>query len=448
MNKVTDFVLNMNRSMVVGLSFIAIIIVGAILLMLPISHTNGEWMPFIDALFTATSNTCVVGLAVADTGKDFSIFGQMVMILLIQIGGVGVMTLTTMIILGMGKKLGLKERLLMQEALNQDGPAGVIELAKRMVRYTLSIELFFGTLLAIYWYNTTDWGLKSIYYGYWHSISAFCNAGFDLMGDGKSLTEYCDDWFINIVFMSLITLGGLGFAVEADIIKKRSWKRFTLQTKVVILGYLLLSLGGAVFIWSYETLNPNTLGNLPESEQMLAALFQSVTCRTAGMNTIDISQMHEDSQLVMMFLMFIGGAPASTAGGLKITTAVVIIMSTFAFLRGRRDVVLFRKRITEDVIFKSMGVFVLCILWLGFAFSALLIFDEGQLFHLVLFELFSAFGTVGLGVGITQDWNTICKLILIVTMFIGRIGILTFTMSFVSKKPDKLRYPTEDMIIG
>lgn len=448
MEKITNFILKMNRSMVVGLSFIGIILIGTILLMLPISHTNGEWMPFIDALFTATSNTCVVGLAVADTGNYFSVFGQMVMILLIQIGGVGVMTLTTMIILGMGKKLGLKERLLMQEALNQDGPAGVIELAKRIIRYTLVIELFFGTLLAIYWYNTTDWGLKSIYYGYWHSVSAFCNAGFDLLGDGKSLTDYYNDWFINIVFISLITLGGLGFAVEFDIIHKRSWKKFTLQTKVVILGYLLLSLGGALFIWGYETLNPATLGNLSESDQILAALFQSVTCRTAGMNTIDISQMHEDSQLLMMVLMFIGGAPASTAGGLKITTALVVIMSTFAFLRGRKDVVIFRKRIAEEVVLKSMGVFVLCILWMGFAFLTLLIFDEGQKFHLVLFELFSAFGTVGLGIGITQDWNTICKLILIITMFIGRIGILTFTMSFVSKKSDKLRYPTEDMIIG
>lgn len=449
MQKITDFILKMNRSMVVGLSFIGIILIGAVLLMLPISHTNGEWMPFIDALFTATSATCVVGLIIEDTGTYFNLLGQLIIILLIQIGGVGVMTLTTMIILGMGKKLGLKERLLIQEALNQDGPAGVINLAKRMLRYTAVIELFFGTVLALYWYDTTDLGLKAIYFGYWHSISAFCNGGFDLMGNFSSLTAFAEDWVVNICVMSLITLGGLGFAVEGEILHKHNWRKFNLQTKVVILGYLIFSLGGGLIIWLFEAGNMDTIGGLSESSQFMASLFQSVTCRTAGFNTVDVSLMREDTLFLMMILMFIGGAPASTAGGLKITTTAVLIMSTVAFLRGRKDVVIFHKRISEDVIFKSMGVFVLCVLWIGIAFASLLVFnDTHKHFHLILCELFSAFGTVGLGVGITSEWNTICKMILIITMFIGRIGILTFTMSIVSKKPDKLRYPSEDMIIG
>ena len=449
MQKITDFILKMNRSMVVGLSFIGIILIGAVLLMLPISHTNGEWMPFIDALFTATSATCVVGLIIEDTGTYFNLLGQLIIILLIQIGGVGVMTLTTMIILGMGKKLGLKERLLIQEALNQDGPAGVINLAKRMLRYTAVIELFFGTVLALYWYDTTDLGLKAIYFGYWHSISAFCNGGFDLMGNFSSLTAFAEDWVVNICVMSLITLGGLGFAVEGEILHKHNWRKFNLQTKVVILGYLILSLGGGLIIWLFEAGNMDTIGGLSESSQFMASLFQSVTCRTAGFNTVDVSLMREDTLFLMMILMFIGGAPASTAGGLKITTTAVLIMSTVAFLRGRKDVVIFHKRISEDVIFKSMGVFVLCVLWIGIAFAGLRVFnDTHKHFHLILCELFSAFGTVGLGVGITSEWNTICKMILIITMFIARIGILTFTMSIVSKKPDKLRYPSEDMIIG
>ena len=449
MQKITDFILKMNRSMVVGLSFIGIILIGAVLLMLPISHTNGEWMPFIDALFTATSATCVVGLIIEDTGTYFNLLGQLIIILLIQIGGVGVMTLTTMIILGMGKKLGLKERLLIQEALNQDGPAGVINLAKRMLRYTAVIELFFGTVLALYWYDTTDLGLKAIYFGYWHSISAFCNGGFDLMGNFSSLTAFAEDWVVNICVMSLITLGGLGFAVEGEILHKHNWRKFNLQTKVVILGYLILSLGGGLIIWLFEAGNMDTIGGLSESSQFIASLFQSVTCRTAGFNTVDVSLMREDTLFLMMILMFIGGAPASTAGGLKITTTAVLIMSTVAFLRDRKDVVIFHIRISEDVIFKSMGVFVLCVLWIGIAFAGLLVFnDTHKHFHLILCELFSAFGTVGLGVGITSEWNTICKMILIITMFIGRIGILTFTMSIVSKKPDKLRYPSEDMIIG
>lgn len=445
----TDFILSMNRSMVVGGSFACIIFIGAVLLMLPISHTNGGWLPFIDALFTATSATCVVGLIVVDTGTYFNLFGHLVIIMLIQIGGVGVMTLTTMIILGMGRRMGLKGQLLMQEALNQDGPAGVIMLAKQIIKYTLAIEFIFGTMLAAYLYCTTDYGLRSIYYGYWHSISAFCNGGFDLVGDYKSLTDFRGDVVVNFIIMSLITLGGLGFAVEKDLIHFRSWQKLHLQTKIVVVGYLILSLGGGLIIWAFEAENPNSIGNLPVGEQFLASLFQSVTVRTAGFNTLDISMMREDTLLIMMLLMFIGGAPASTAGGIKITTFAVVLMETFALLRGKKDVIIFRRRITEDIIHKSMAVFMLSLLWLGLAFFLLLtINDEKQHFHLVMCELFSAFGTVGLGVGITDKWDSWCKLILIITMFIGRIGILTFMMSFVGKKPDKLRYPTEDVIIG
>ena len=207
----------------------AVILIGALLLTLPITHTNGEWLSFIDALFTATSATCVVGLVVVDTGTYFNILGQLIIIFLIQIGGVGVMTLTTMIVLGMGKHIGLKERLLIQEALNQDGPAGVIELAKRMIKYTVVIELFFGTILALYGFFTTDWGFKAFYYGYWHAISAFCNGGFDLCGNFDSLTRFRDDVVVNVCIMLLITLGGIGFAVEGDILKKRCWKKLRLQ---------------------------------------------------------------------------------------------------------------------------------------------------------------------------------------------------------------------------
>lgn len=427
----------------------AVILIGALLLTLPITHTNGEWLSFIDALFTATSATCVVGLVVVDTGTYFNILGQLIIIFLIQIGGVGVMTLTTMIVLGMGKHIGLKERLLIQEALNQDGPAGVIELAKRMIKYTVVIELFFGTILALYGFFTTDWGFKAFYYGYWHAISAFCNGGFDLCGNFDSLTRFRDDVVVNVCIMLLITLGGIGFAVEGDILKKRCWKKLRLQSKVVLMGYLILSVGGGLLIWAFEFNNPATIGNLPDGNQLMASMFQSVTARTAGFNTLDIASLREDTLLFMMLLMFIGGAPASTAGGIKITTFAVVLMATVAMLRGKKDVVIYNRRISEDLIHKSMGVFVLCLLWLGIAFFLLLAIDNRQHhFHLVMFELFSAFGTVGLGVGITPEWHPVCKLILIMTMFIGRIGILTFTMAFLEKEASILRYPSEDMIIG
>ena len=427
----------------------AVILIGALLLTLPITHTNGEWLSFIDALFTATSATCVVGLVVVDTGTYFNILGQLIIIFLIQIGGVGVMTLTTMIVLGMGKHIGLKERLLIQEALNQDGPAGVIELAKRMIKYTVVIELFFGTILALYGFFTTDWGFKAFYYGYWHAISAFCNGGFDLCGNFDSLTRFRDDVVVNVCIMLLITLGGIGFAVEGDILKKRCWKKLRLQSKVVLMGYLILSVGGGLLIWAFEFNNPATIGNLPDGNQLMASMFQSVTARTAGFNTLDIASLRDDTLLFMMLLMFIGGAPASTAGGIKITTFAVVLMATVAMLRGKKDVVIYNRRISEDLIHKSMGVFVLCLLWLGIAFFLLLDIDNRQHhFHLVMCELFSAFGTVGLGVGITPEWHPVCKLILIMTMFIGRIGILTFTMAFLEKEASILRYPSEDMIIG
>ncbi|MCR5176405.1 MAG: Trk family potassium uptake protein [Anaerovibrio sp.] len=448
-HNLTGLILKINRSMVVGASFVAVILLGAFLLMLPITHNSNEWLSFADALFTATSATCVVGLAVVDTGTYFNLLGQLIIIILIQIGGVGVMTLTTMILMGMGRSMSLKEKLLLQETMSVDGPAGVIDLAKRMVLYTFCIEMFFGTLLAVHFYFSANLGLQGVYFGYWHAVSAFCNAGFDLFGGFQSLTAFRGDYFVNICIIILITLGGLGFAVEGDILKKRCWSRLRLHSKVVLSSYCILSLGGALIIWIFESYNPLTLGSLPESQQFLAALFQSVTTRTAGFNTIDISLLNRDTLLFMMFLMFVGGAPASTAGGIKVTTFAVIIMAAVALLRGKKDVVIFRRRISEEIIHKSSGIFILCLLWLGLAFFLILTFDAGKNhFGFIMCELFSAFGTVGLGVGITPHWDTASKLVLIITMFIGRIGILTFIMSFLEKKPSNLKYPMEDMFIG
>ena len=449
MNLLLRIILRLNRSMAVCLSFLALIGTGTLLLMLPCANNNGQWMPFIDALFTAASASCVTGLAVVDTGTYFSLFGQLVLLALIQIGGVGIMTLTAMLSIGLGKRVAIRERLLLQESLNQEAPGGVVQLVMVIVKYTLAIELLFGALLSFYFYEEAGMGLKAFYWGYWHAVSAFCNAGFDLLGDWASLTSYRDNPVVNIIFMLLITLGGLGFAVISDVLRRRRWRAFSLHTKIVLASSLMLSVGGALVIWLLEMDNPQTLGGMSTDRQLMAALFQSVSLRTAGFNTVDISAMGQDSLFFMALLMLVGASPTSTGGGLKTTTIVVLFVSTLALVRNKKDAVLFRRRISRQTIDKAASVFVLALLWLGLAFFLLLSLNGGrQPFQLVLFEVFSAFGTVGMGTGITPGWSVPAKLVLIVTMFIGRVGILTFIMSFFDKPAEKLRYPAEDVFIG
>lgn len=447
MKNLLRYFFNLNRSMIVAATFAALILTGTFLLMLPISNTQGEWMPFIDALFTATSATCVTGLAVVDTGKYFTLFGETVLILLIQIGGLGIMTLTTLFSVGLGKRINIRHRLLIQESLNQEGPSGVIKMAVAIVKYTLIIEFIFGSILAAYFYDAM--GSKALYWGYWHSISAFCNAGFDLFGDFKSLVDHQQSIIVNLCFIILIILGGIGFTVIGEVARERRWNRFSLHTKMVLIINTALIIGGTVMIWLLEFNNDSTLGKLGVGDQFMAALFQSVSARTAGFNTIDISMLTNATLFFMMFLMFVGASSTSTGGGIKTTTFGVLVLSTLSLLRNKKETVLFNRRIDNSLIAKSNSIFILSVLWLGLAFFLLLMFDtHGHPFQKVLFELFSAFGTVGLGVGITTEWNDLCKMVLIATMYIGRIGILTFGMSFFSKETEKVRYPTENIIVG
>lgn len=449
MQRLVHLFFSMNRSGIILCSFAAVIAVGTLLLMLPIANENGRWLSFVDALFTATSAACVTGLSVIDTGKDLSIFGQVVLIILIQIGGVGLMTITTLFSIGLGKRINIGQRLLIQESLNQGAPEGVIRMALDIIKYTLIIEFIFGTALAFYFYEILGVLDKALYWGYWHAISAFSNAGFDLMGGYESLTAFSNNLPVNLIFMALIILGGLGFTVIGDIRHKRSWRYLTLHTKIVLVVNTFLLFGGAVLFWLLEADNPATLGNLPASEQWLASFFQSVTARTAGFNTIDMYLLRGATLTMMMVLMFIGASSTSTGGGIKTTTFAVLLMSTLALLRGKKEVAIFRRRIDASTISKSNSIFVLAQLWLVLAFFLLLAFDTNHhSYELVLFELVSAFSTTGLGVGITVEWNDWCKMILIATMYVGRIGILTFSMSFFDKKVDRIRYPAENILIG
>lgn len=449
MQRFIQLFFSLNRSVLILFSFCAVIVMGTFLLMLPIAHTNGQWLPLIDALFTATSAACVTGLSVLDVGKDLTIFGQIVLIILIQIGGVGLMTITTLFSVGLGKRINIGQRLLIQESLNRGTPEGVIRMALDIIKYTLVIEFFFGTILAFYFYEVLGTGVKALYWGYWHAISAFSNAGFDLLGEFASLTDFRGNVVVNFIFMALILLGGLGFTVIGDVYRNGSWRYYSLNTKIVLVVNTVLLFGGALLFWLLEHNNPATLGYLSSGERWLASFFQSVSARTAGFNTIDIGALGGAALTMMMVLMFIGASSTSTGGGIKTTTFAVLLMSTLALLRGKKEVVIFNRRIDTATINKSNSIFVLAQLWLVFAFFLLLTFDtNGHGYELILFELVSAFSTTGLSVGITVEWNTWCKLILIATMYIGRIGILTFSMSFFNKKIDRIRYPAENILIG
>ena len=301
----------------------------------------------MDALFTATSASCVTGLTVIDVGNELSLFGQIVLIGLIQIGGLGIMTMTTLVMVIAGRKVSLRERLFLQESMNQTEISGVVRIALNIIKYTLIIELFFGTIMALYFMFVKGLGIKGVYFGYWHSVSAFCNAGFDLMGDYKSLIDYRGDVLINVCIMLLITLGGLGFVVLEDLRRGFKWKRFALQTKIVLLTTLGLNVIGTILIWLFEANNPYTIGNLPQKEAFLASLFQTVSARTAGFNTVDLAYLHDSSMLILIIWMFIGAGSGSTGGGIKMTTFVVLMTSVWTMLRGKRDVVMFGRRIDE-----------------------------------------------------------------------------------------------------
>lgn len=432
------------------LGFAGLILVGTGLLMLPISAADGQSLPFIDALFTATSAVCVTGLVVVDTGTYFSLFGQLVIISLIQAGGLGIMAMSTLMAILIGKKINLKQRLVMQEALNQFTIAGVVRLTQYIIKVTLLIEAIGGTILAIRWYQ--DYGLKGIYFGYWHAISSFCNAGFDLLGSvtGKfsSATAYVDDIVVNLVISSLIILGGIGFTVIADVWTNRHFGKLSLHSKVVLITSGVLIGFGAVVIFLLEYSNPGTLGSLSWQGKVLSSYFQSVSTRTAGWNTIDLSKLTDATLFFMVILMFIGASPTSTGGGIKTSTTGVLAAATWALIRGRQDAEIFERRIPQTIIYKAFSVMLLSAMLVIFV-TMMLSITENQPFINLLFETTSAFGTVGLTTGVTQELTTPGKIWIILTMFAGRVGPVTLALALALKHHKvNLQYPEGKLLIG
>lgn len=433
------------RILVTG--FALIILLGGLLLSLPISNTNGEYLRYIDAVFTATSATCVTGLVVVDTGTQFTTFGQIVLIVLIQIGGLGFMTMATLFALVLRKRISLKERLVLQEAMNQTNMEGIVRLIRKVIVYSLAIEATGAMLFASRFAFDMPIG-KAIYYGIWHAISMFNNAGFDLFGGFRSLTMYVGDPIVNITAMGLIILGGLGFVVMSDLIEFRKNKRLSLHSKVVLTMTGSLLVIGTIVIFIFEFSNKQTLGSLDWGAKIWAAMFQSVTPRTAGANTIDIGMMRQASIFFMVILMFIGASPGSTGGGIKTTTFMTLIGAVIAMIRGKEDIVLFKYRLARERIFKALTITMLSLV-LVIAVTMLLSATEDREFLRLLFEATSAFGTVGLSTGITPSLSDFGKIILSLTMFAGRLGPLTLAYALGPKtEKDLYRYPEGKIIIG
>ncbi len=442
--------LKLNPAQIMVLGFASVILIGSILLNLPIASRNGESIGFENALFTATSAVCVTGLVVVDTGTYWTVFGQTVILFLIQIGGLGFMTLATLIFFILGKKITLRDRLVMQEALNQFKISGIVRLTQYILVATFLIEGIGAILLSIRFIPIFGVS-KGIAYSVFHSISAFCNAGFDLMGDFTSLTSFANDPLVNVVVWVLIVIGGLGFTVVVDCLQKRRFSRFSLHTKMVLsISAALIGLG-FIMILILEYSNPATMGNLPLRGKLLSGMFHGITPRTAGFNTLPTDQLTTASIFLTIVLMFIGGSSASTAGGVKTTTAGVVIWTIVSVIKGNDDTEIFQKRIPRDIINRSLAVIGIAMLLIVLMTMALSITEKDFSFVEIFFEATSAFGTVGLSLGITPSLSLSGRILVSITMFAGRVGPLTLALAVArqqKKKKGLIKYPEEKVIVG
>lgn len=436
-----------NPPLTLAISFAVIIVLGAILLNLPVSSQNGKSVGFVNALFTSASATCVTGLTVVNTAAYWSVFGKIVIISLIQIGGLGTMVIFSMLAVILRRRIGLKQRLLIKEQLNSNSLKGLVRLVKYVISVSFFIEFIGALLLSIKFipiYGIT----KGILFGIFHSISAFCNAGFDLLGN--SLVPYYNDVYLNLVIMGLVIVGGLGFTVYLDVYHKKKWTKFNLHTKLVLITSAILLLVGIVFFLLIENNNIRTIGNMPFKDKLLVASFQSTIVRTAGFNSIDTSKLTDATIFLLTILMFIGGSPASTAGGIKTTTFGVLLFTSISMLKGERRTVVLKKTVPMSTILKALVIVFMCMLLVVFvAFGVQVVEKDRFEFIDVLFETVSAFATVGITRGITPELSSVSKIILTITMFLGRVGPTTLAVGFMRKKKiSKLKYSEANIIVG
>ena len=445
----------------IAISFLAVILIGSVLLMLPICN-NTTPTAYLNNLFIATSATCVTGLVPVVTSEQFNILGQIVIIILIQIGGLGFLTFLNLLLIMVKKKISLTNKLVLQEALNQPSLNDLPKFVKNVIKYTFIVEGLGAIILAFVF--IPDFGIvKGIYYSIFHSISAFCNAGFDVLG-ANSLIGYQNNLIINLVIPGLIIMGGLGFVVWFDVAhcikkeygkrskfsKKHLFKSFSLHTKLVIIATVVLLLAGAVLFYLCEFNNIKTIGGLPLFDQIQISFFQSATLRTAVFASVDMASLHPSTKLMMCVLMFIGGSPAGTAGGIKTVTVGVLMLCAISTIRGNEQTTVFKRRIPLQIITRALTIIMISVM-VVFTVVGVLSLSEDFTFMEILFETISAFATVGTTLGITPLLSITGKITIIIVMFIGRLGPITMAMALMvrqSKNKGNIQYPEEKVMVG
>ena len=447
--------ISLSTTQIILLSFIIAILLGSILLALPVSSASGVAVPYLDALFTATTSTCVTGLVTLPVISTWSVFGQVVILLLIQIGGLGIITIMSGVMLLINKKMGIGDRLLIQDAFNLNTMSGLAKFVKNVLLGTLVIEGI-GALLYMLVF-VPDFGMRGIWISVFTSVSAFCNAGIDIIGEG-SLTGYATNPLVNAVTSLLIILGGIGYIVWWDVLRvvktrtpknKKVFRHLTLHSKIAITFTLGLIFVGGALIFIFEYTNPETIGNMSLFDKIQVSLFQSVTTRTAGFASVAQENLTNASALVSLVLMIIGGSPVGTAGGIKTVTIAVLACSAFATIRNKNSGALFGRRISEESIKKAVAV-VMAFITICAASTLLLMATNNASFIDVIYETVSAAATVGLSRNLTSTLNDVGKLIIIMTMYLGRVGPISLAVALGSKNESQnvISEPTEEISIG
>lgn len=437
-----------NPTRIIAVTFAAIILLGTLLLMLPVSSRSGISCGFRPALFTATSATCVTGLTLYDTATQWSAFGQIVIITLIEIGGLGFMSAAAVVLFLFRRKLGLRQRMVMAQAMSVDDMQNVVKLQKYVIFGSLSIQAC-GALVMFLRFLPQYGAGKAVAWGVFHAISAFCNAGFDILGNGDSIAALNHDPVILITLMLLVVLGSLGFLVWEEVVRVKRFRKFSVYTKLVLLATLVLLIGGAFLILIAEWSNPATLGNMPVWQKVLNSFFQSVTLRTAGFASFDQAALTEGGKGISMIFMLIGGCSGSTAGGAKVVTVVVLVLFVTTRLQGRSTVTVFKNSIQSE---KVMDAMMIVTVMVGLSlFGALVICTTSPVsFTDGLFESISAIATVGVTAGATPQLSIVAQFMIILFMYFGRVGILTLSLGFLlgDKAEERFRYAHTNLLIG
>lgn len=427
--------------------FLSVIIIGAFLLTLPWAVYEGR-LPFIDALFTATSAVCVTGLVVVDTGTVFTPLGQTVILLLIFVGSLGFMAIATLLFVLMGRQITLRDRLIIQEAMNTDSIQGMVVLILSVIKLALLFQLLGAVLLSIRFVPLLGWS-KGLFYSLFHAVSAFGNAGFDLMGNFRSLSVFAGDPLIMMVVAFLFIIGGLGFTVIIELKYKQRFSDLTLHTKMVLLITGGLLAVGTLCILALEFSNPGTIGSLDGFSRVLAAFFTAATPRTAGFYVVPTDLLRRATLFFLLFLMFVGASPASTGGGIKTTTFGTLFLAVIRFIRGEEETVILERKLPPVLLMRSLSIIFVSVT-LIFVVIFVLTLTEDASFLAIVFEVFSAFGTAGLSLGITPGLSTVGKGLIILTMFTGRLGPLTLAFALARRRhrQNGIRYPEERVMIG